>query len=125
LPRFERPIPEHQNHSKSKDDSPNTTTGSPTLRSVTLNDRFGAAWSSLASVQLQLRRPADAVDAARKAAELQPDVPARHLTLAQALWQTQAREEAMAEAHRAAALARTDQERRAAEAQVAAFERMR
>jgi hypothetical protein len=76
-------------------------------------------------VQLQLRRPADAVDAARKAAELQPDVPARHLTLAQALWQTQAREEAMAEAHRAAALARTDQERRAAEAQVAAFERMR
>jgi tetratricopeptide (TPR) repeat protein len=95
------------------------------LRSVALNDRFAAAWTNLANVRLQLRRPGDAVAAARKAAELQPDLPYPHLTLAQALWQMQAQQEAIDEAHRAAALARTDQERRSAEGQLAMFERMR
>jgi tetratricopeptide (TPR) repeat protein len=91
-------------------------------RSVELNDAYAPAWAALASVRLQLRQPDDAVTAARKAVELQPEQASYRLTLARALWQMGNRSEALDEARRAAGSARTDAERRAAEAQVAAFE---
>jgi len=90
-------------------------------RAVQLNDSFAPAFVNLSNVLLQLRQPADAVVPARQAVSLEPAETSYRLALAEALWGASQREEAIKEARTALADARTDQERRQAQARLDSF----
>jgi Flp pilus assembly protein TadD len=65
-----------------------------------------------------LNQPAQAVDAARRAVALEPDDTFYRIPLAEALWRTSQRDEALKEARTALAVARNEGERRAAQAEI-------
>jgi len=90
-------------------------------RAVSLNETFAPAAGNLATVLLQLNRPAEAVDAARRAVILEPDETFYRLSLAEGLWRNSQRDEALKEARTAVAIARTDAQRRAAQSLIDSF----
>src|SRR5262249_13645591 len=85
-------------------------------RSVELNDRFASALSFLADTKSLLDpKNESALPLARRAIALEPGEATHHLTAARVLDSMGRRDEARLEAEGALALARTDQERNAAQ----------
>ncbi len=80
-------------------------------RTTTLNPQFAPAFANLANVQMQLRHPDQAVEAARRAATLEPNELSHRVLLARLLMATSHAADAAAVAREALPLARTDQER--------------
>jgi tetratricopeptide (TPR) repeat protein len=90
-------------------------------RAVLLNNAFAPAFVNLSNVLLQLHQPADALVPARQAVALDPAETSYRLALAEALWNASQRDEAINEARTALANARTESERRDAQARLDSF----
>jgi tetratricopeptide (TPR) repeat protein len=88
-------------------------------KAVELNPRSAQAHQSLGGIHMQLNQPADAVAAMRSAVTLAPAQSAYRVSLASALLRAGQRDEALKEAQAALALARTDQQRAAAQQAIA------
>jgi tetratricopeptide (TPR) repeat protein len=84
-------------------------------RSIELNGHFASAHALLGEVQAQAGRGDDALASAKKAITLEPEVVWHRLSFARVLWSLSRRGEAQRVAQDAVAIARTDDERRAAQ----------
>lgn len=84
-------------------------------RSASLNDAYAPAQDFLASIRLRLRKPGAAITPATRAIELRPDQASQRLTLAEALFQSGEKAQALKVAQTALTVARTDEERRRAQ----------
>ena len=80
-------------------------------RCVELNPEYAAGYSYLAEMKLQLGKPLDALEPARRAVALAPGASYHHVALASALFANTKRDEAIAEAQRALDLADNDHDR--------------
>jgi len=87
-------------------------------QAVSLNDASAAAQDFLGSIRLRLRKPGAAIAPATRAIELRPDQASPRLTLAEALFQAGEKAQALKVAHTALTVARTDEERRRAQAAI-------
>ena len=83
-------------------------------RAIELRPTFAPAYALLANVLLQLRQPAESLEAARQAVTLDAYESYHQLTLARALAASGKRGEALAPAHHAQSLARSDVDKRQA-----------
>lgn len=85
------------------------------IKATTLNATYANGYSYLADVWVDLGRPAEALDAAKKAVGLEPGNSYHHFAMARALSRLSRSDEALREAERALALAGTDGDRQRAE----------
>ena len=88
-------------------------------RAVELNAASGLAHQSLGGVLMLMGLSAEAIETLRRAVALDPQQGSARLTLANALLRAGQRDEALKEAQAALALARTDQQRTAAQQTIA------
>jgi len=84
-------------------------------KAIALNDTFAPSFNVLADVMLQLKQPESAIGLAQRAVSLEPAQSSYRLLLARVLAQMSKRQEALNAAQDGMELARTDQERRAAQ----------
>jgi len=84
-------------------------------RAVTLNDRFAGAYAALGETAMHLGRGAEAVADGKRAVTLDPASVWHRLSLARIFWGLSQRDDALRQAREALAMARTEEERRAAQ----------
>jgi tetratricopeptide (TPR) repeat protein len=84
-------------------------------RAVALNDRFAASYAALGETAMRLGRGADAVAVAKHAVALDPGSVSNRLSLARVFWGLSQKDDALRQAREALAIARTEDEKHAAQ----------
>lgn len=84
-------------------------------RAVTLNDRFAGTYAALGKTAMHLPRGGEAVAAGKRAVALDPASVWHRLSLARIFWGLSQKDDALRQAREALAIARTDDEKHAAQ----------